>query len=173
MVLFSVKMWPIFSLVAVYLEEIKNLIYRLTTTSRIRARIPNSGRFQKRPNFCPEFSKIPIFVPNFQKIPIFSKNYTYLRLNAGMAKKRVFLKKNAGLVFFWFYLVFWGFIGFFGVLLGFIDFSPSNYRVLLGFIGFFRVLEQVFGCFWFLPFWAIFDFSPIHYQVFCCFMVFY
>ena len=50
------------------------------------------------------------------------------------AQKAGTSKKNAGLVFGGVLL---GFIGFIWVLLGFIDFGPSNYRVLLGFIGFF------------------------------------
>ena len=63
-------------------------------------------------------------------------------LMTGMAKKRVFFKKPAGLGFFGFYWAFLGFIGFIWVLLGFIDFSPSNYRVLLGFIGFYWVFSR-------------------------------
>ena len=76
----------------------------------------------------------------------------------GMAKKRVFFKKPAGLGFFGFYWVLLGFFGFYWVLLGFIDFSPSNYRVLLGFIGFYWVLLGIFS---FLnEFWDVFDFWP-------------
>ena len=59
-------------------------------------------------------------------------------LQAGMAKKQVFFKKNLWAVFF-------GFIGFYycflWVLLGFIDFSPSNYWILLGFIGFYCIFS--------------------------------
>ena len=70
-------------------------------------------------------------------------------------------------------LVFLGFIRFFSGFMGFIAFSPSNYWVLLVLIGFFPFLEWVFGYFGFLPFWAIFDFSPFHYQVLWCFIMFY
>ena len=48
-------------------------------------------------------------------------------------------------------------IGFYWVCLGFIDFSPSKYQVLLDS---FLFLERVLGYFLFLPFWIIFDFSP-------------
>ena len=41
---------------------------------------------------------------------------------------------------------------FFGFFLGLIDFSPSNYRVLLDFIGFFLFLKWVLGYFWFSSF---------------------
>ena len=60
--------------------------------------------------------------------------------------------------------------------MGFIAFSPSNYWVLLVFIGFFPFLEWVFGYFWFLPFWAIFNvalFITRFCGVFWCFIGFY
>ena len=95
-------------------------------------------------------------------------------------QKAGFLKKKLlGWVFLGFIGLFWvllGFFGFYWVLLILALPITGFYWVLLGFIGFFRVLERVFGCFWFLPFWAIFDFSPIHYQVLAvlwCFIRFY
>ena len=79
MVLFTLvwKLWdliwiPYFIMIDRYFKSYCHFICRLTTTSRILAHVPNSGQFQKRPDFCPKFSEIPIFVPNFQKIPILS-----------------------------------------------------------------------------------------------------
>ena len=61
-------------------------------------------------------------------------------------------------------------IGFYWVCLGFIDFSPSKYQVLMDS---FLFLGRVLGYFLFLPFWIIFDFSPYYYQVLQFFGGFY
>ena len=86
-----------------------------------------------------------------------------------MAESKVFKK------YLW--AVFLGFIGFYycflRVLLGFIDFSPSNYWILLGFIGFYWIFSiswTGFGLFSIFALLSYFLLKPFSLQGF---MVFY